>query len=158
AGVTRRVAITGFGVVAPGGNDPDALFATLVEGRSAVCRLSGDVAGRIGAAVSLDLRPQFPAARLRMLDRCAQLALVAARLAVARAQRKLDEDGRLMAGVMFGTACGGGEQRQPHHPWTVLRALDNAPAAWIAAELGLAGPCITVNTACSASQVAIGEG
>ncbi|MGA8810849.1 MAG: beta-ketoacyl synthase N-terminal-like domain-containing protein, partial [Thermoanaerobaculia bacterium] len=32
----RRVVVTGMGVISPLGNDPDALFAALTEGRSGI--------------------------------------------------------------------------------------------------------------------------
>jgi 3-oxoacyl-[acyl-carrier-protein] synthase II len=42
-------------------------------------------------------------------------------------------------------------------PLTVLRAMNNAAAAWIGIEHGLRGPNLTYSTACSSSAVAIGE-
>jgi 3-oxoacyl-(acyl-carrier-protein) synthase len=42
-------------------------------------------------------------------------------------------------------------------PFTVLLAMNNAPAAWIGLEYGLAGANLTYSTACSSSAVAIGE-
>jgi 3-oxoacyl-[acyl-carrier-protein] synthase II len=42
-------------------------------------------------------------------------------------------------------------------PFTVLLAMNNAPASWIGLEYGLAGPNLTYSTACSSSAVAIGE-
>jgi 3-oxoacyl-[acyl-carrier-protein] synthase II len=42
-------------------------------------------------------------------------------------------------------------------PFTVLTAMNNAPAAWIGSDNGLTGPNLTFSTACSSSAVAIGE-
>lgn len=169
----RRVAITGLGAVAPGGNDPGALFASLAAGRSAVGRLPAALterlATRIGAEAELDPAAHFPAARLRQLDRVSQLALVAARQAVASARLELDAETRARAGVFLGTAMGGAAATDEGYaafygapsprikPFTVLTAMASAAAGWIGMEQGLAGPCLTYSTACSSSAVAIGE-
>jgi 3-oxoacyl-[acyl-carrier-protein] synthase II len=42
-------------------------------------------------------------------------------------------------------------------PYTVLMAMNNAAASWVALEHGLEGPSLTFSTACSSSAVAIGE-
>ena len=169
----RRVAVTGLGAVAPGGNDPDTLFASLAAGRSAVGRLppalTERLATRIGAEAELDPAAHFPAARLRQLDRVSQLALVAARQAVASARLELDAETRAGAGVFMGTGMGGAAAtdegyaafygaRSPRiKPFTVLTAMASAAAGWIGMEHKLGGPCLTYSTACSSSAVAIGE-
>jgi 3-oxoacyl-[acyl-carrier-protein] synthase II len=43
-------------------------------------------------------------------------------------------------------------------PYTVLNAMNNAPAAWIGIDHGISGPLLTYSTACSSSAVALGEG
>jgi beta-ketoacyl-acyl-carrier-protein synthase II len=169
----KRVAVTGLGVVSPLGNDPGAMFAALVAGRSGVGRLSvryGErLVNRIGAAVSFDPAPHFPPAQLRMLDRVSQLALVAARQAVTDAGVVFGDVTRARAGVFLGTGMGGSETTdEGYHtvyaersdrvkPFSVLMAMNNAAAAWIGIEHGLAGPSLTFSTACSSSAVAIGE-
>ena len=42
-------------------------------------------------------------------------------------------------------------------PFTVLAAMTNAAAAWVAMEYRLLGPNLTYSTACSSSAVALGE-
>ncbi|HEY8518873.1 MAG TPA: beta-ketoacyl-[acyl-carrier-protein] synthase family protein [Gammaproteobacteria bacterium] len=176
----KRVAVTGIGVVAPGGHDAESFFASLVAGRSAVRRLwEGDPGtavlqakeggASIGAPAPFDARAHFPAPRRKLLDRVSQLAVVAARQALEDASLELDDDLRRTVGVFLGTALGGaasadegyaafyGGRADRIHPSTVLLAMSNAPAGWIAIEHGLAGPCLTYSTACSSSAVAIGE-
>jgi 3-oxoacyl-(acyl-carrier-protein) synthase len=69
----NRVAVTGLGIVAPGGNDPDEFFANLLEGRSAIGLLPEArctrLETRVAAQAELDAAKHFPAPRLRMLDR-----------------------------------------------------------------------------------------
>jgi 3-oxoacyl-[acyl-carrier-protein] synthase II len=169
----RRVAITGMGVVAPLGNSCDELFANLVQGRSGIRRLPDSIAqglrSPIGAPVQFDAAAHFPAPRLRMLDRVSQLALAAANQAMADARLELAAERRERCGVFVGTGMGGAattdagyhtmyaERSDRIQPYSVLNAMTNAAAAWIAIDHGLTGPMLTYSTACSSGAVALGE-
>jgi 3-oxoacyl-[acyl-carrier-protein] synthase II len=169
----RRVAITGMGVVAPLGSTYDELFDNLIEGRSAIQRLPEGIArglrSPIGAPVQFDGSAHFAAPRLRMLDRVSQLALVAANAAIADAQLDFKTERLERCGVFVGSGMGGAETTDlGYHtlyaersdriqPYSVLTAMTNAPAAWIAIDHALLGPMLTYSTACSSSAVAIGE-
>jgi 3-oxoacyl-[acyl-carrier-protein] synthase II len=169
----RRVAVTGIGVIAPGGNNAEAFFGNLIAGRSAVGVMPEErtrrLTTRIGAEVAFDPAGRFAAPRLRMLDRVSQLALIAASEAVASSGLELDAALRDSAGIYFGTGMGGaqttddeyaafyGERSDRIRPFTVLMAMTNAAASWIGIELGLDGPNLTFSTACSSSAVAVGE-
>jgi len=107
----KRVAVTGLGVVAPGGNDPESFFASLVAGRSAIDVLDDEwterLTTRIAARAALDAGAHFRAQQARMLDRVSQLALVAAGQAIASAGIEWDDETRATTGVFFGTGMGG---------------------------------------------------
>lgn len=104
-----------------------------------------------------------------MLDRFSQFALIAAAQAVDDAKIVFDQHSQRRAGVFIGTSMGGaqttddgyfslyGENSDRVQPYNVLRAMNNAAAAWIGIEYGLCGPNFTYSTACSSSAVAIGE-
>jgi 3-oxoacyl-[acyl-carrier-protein] synthase II len=157
--VRRRVAVTGIGVVSPLGNDAASFFEALAAGRSGVRRLSGRfherLASPVGAVVELDAGRHFDAARMRMLDRVSQFALVAAAQAASEAAGFLEGLDRARVGVFVGTGLGGahatddgyhtlyGERSDRLKPYSVLLAMANAPASWIALEHGLAGPNLT---------------
>jgi 3-oxoacyl-[acyl-carrier-protein] synthase II len=168
----KRVAITGIGVVSPLGNDCNTFFNQLTAGQSGIRLLDGDFALRlaspIAAVADFDGSALFPAPRLRMLDRVSQFALCAAREAVAQSGIDFTVAPH-EAGVFVGTGLGGsqtsdegyrtlyGEQSDRIKPFSVLMAMQNAAAAWLALEYGLQGPNLTYSTACSSSSVAIGE-
>lgn len=169
----KRVAITGMGIIAPGGHSPETFFDALVAGRSAIRRLPAEFAPqlstRIAARIDFDPTPHFDAPRLRMLDRVSQFALVAAAQAMRAAKLELSDDQRDRAGVFVGTGMGGAnsieegyatlyrDQSDRIKPFSVLLAMNNAAASWIASEYQLRGPSLTYSTACSSSAVAIGE-
>jgi 3-oxoacyl-[acyl-carrier-protein] synthase II len=170
----KRVAVTGIGVVSPLGNSTSELYANAFSGHGAIARLQAPFSGRLIAPLAAQARfdgaDYFDPGKLRMLDRFAQFALVAARQAMADANMELDMVDRSRAGVFIGTGMGGtlsddegyqtlyekGSDRIP--PFTVLLGMYNAAAAWIALEYRLRGPNLTYTTACSSSTVAIGEG
>jgi len=169
----KRVAITGLGVVSPMGRGAQNFFDQLVQGHSAVTRLPEDfnsrLVNRVVAPVSFDGTAHFGPARLRMLDRVSQFALVAAADAIADADALFDRDDRETTGVFVGTGMGGAQSTDEGYqtvyaersdrvkPYSVLMAMNNAAAAWIGIEHRLLGPNLTYSTACSSSAVAIGE-
>jgi len=169
----KRVAVTGMGVIAPLGNDVASLFDALAAGRSGIRRLEGPgyerLGNRIAAPVSFDAQPLFDPARLRMLDRVSQLALAAASQAVADARAPFESGDAARRGVFVGTGMAGASSAdEAYHTlyaqasdrlkhFTVLLAMNNAPASWIGLEHGAKGPNLTYSTACSSSAVAIGE-
>jgi 3-oxoacyl-[acyl-carrier-protein] synthase II len=168
-----RVAITGLGVVAPLGNSCEELFSNLAAGRSGVRRLpeasAQGLRSPIGAPVDFDGAAHFPAPRLRQLDRVSQLALTAARQAILDAGLDLAAEAPERSGVFVGSSMGGAETTDAGYrtlyaersdriqPYSVLNAMTNAPAAWIAIESGLQGPLLTYSPAGSSGAVAIGE-
>ena len=135
--------------------------------------LDGDpaspLASRIGAAVRYDVAGAFAPARRRMLDRVSQFALLASAEALDSAGGALEGLDLDQASVYVGTGMGGAETTDEGYrtlyadksdrikPFSVLLAMTNAPAAWIALEHGITGPNLTYSTACSSSAVAIGE-
>jgi len=169
----KPVAVTGMGVVAPLGNDAATFFAALLEARSGVRRLQTRfperLGARVGAPVDFDPARHFPAPKARMLDRVSQLALVAAAQAIEQSRGALAGIEARRAGVFVGTGMGGSETTDDAYhtlygegsdrvkPFSVLMAMTNAPAAWIALDHGLQGAVLTYSTACSSSAVAIGE-
>jgi len=170
---SRRVAVTGLGVVSPIGNSIDALTRSLAEGRSGVRRLAPPLCDRlrspIGAPAEFDGTASFDPARIRQLDRVTQLALAAAGQAVLDARLDWSTERLERCGTFVGSGMGGAETTDAGYrtiyaegsdrvnPYTVLAAMTTAPASWISIEHGLLGASLTFSTACSSSSVAIGE-
>ena len=169
----RRVAVTGLGVVSPVGNGAPTFFNGLVQGHSGVTRLPDEVHPRLRcrvvAPVEFDGAAHFGPARLRMLDRVSQFALVAAGEAMADAGALFEAGDREATGVFVGTGMGGAQTTDDGYksfyeehsdrvkPYSVLLAMNNAAAGWIAIDHQLLGPNLTYSSACSSSAVAIGE-
>ena len=75
------VAVTGIGVVSPHGDHPDAMFAALMRGESAIGEFIGDFPNAKPAAVAsvaFDAGAWFTPLQLAGVDRVSQLAVAAA--------------------------------------------------------------------------------
>lgn len=169
----RRVAITGMGVISPLGNTITQFSDNLMAGRSGIHKLQNGFSERllfpIAATVDFTGEAIFPPAKFRMLDRVSQFALVAAGDAIRHAGLDLPLEAPERIGVFMGTGMGGARtleegyedlflaQASSVKPFSVLAAMQNAAASWIALDYGLSGPNLTFSTACSSSAVAIGE-
>lgn len=169
----RRVAVTGLGIVSPIGNGARTFFNSLVQGHSGVTRMPDELHPRLNcrvvAPVAFDGAAHFGPVRLRMLDRVSQFALVAAAEAIADAGALFETGDRETTGVFIGTGMGGAQTTDDGYksfyeehsdrvkPYSVLLAMNNAAAGWIAIDHHLLGPNLTYSSACSSSAVAIGE-
>jgi 3-oxoacyl-[acyl-carrier-protein] synthase II len=167
------VAVTGLGVMAPIGKSIGELLSNLAAGRSGIAKvpppMSHKLRSPIAGSVPFDGLAFFDPPRLRMLDRVSQLALIAAGQAVEHARLDFANEISERCGIFVGSGMGGAETTEEGYhtlyaessdrikPYTVLSAMTNAPAAWIAIEYGLSGPNLTFSTACSSSAVALGE-
>ncbi|MFF2147362.1 beta-ketoacyl-[acyl-carrier-protein] synthase family protein [Kitasatospora sp. NPDC058190] len=179
--MTRRVAVTGIGVVAPGGIGIPAFWDLLTAGRTATRGITlFDPTGfrsRIAAECDFDpaahgLTPE----QVRRDDRYVQFAMVAADEAIADAGLDLAAEDPWRVAVSLGTAVGGTTRLE--HDYAMVSAggarwdVDHrraepqlhrafAPstlASTVAERVGAHGPVQTVSTGCTSGLDAIGYG
>jgi nodulation protein E len=172
--MTRRVAVTGLGVVSALGPDAGAYRRALHEATGGIAPIEALDTSRLritlgGEARDFDPLAHFPEKRLTFLDRFAQLAVVAAREAVADAGVAWEGPAGERVAVATGSAMGGkatedaayarlyGDRASRVSPLLILRSMANAGASEICLDLGLTGPAYTFSTACSSSAHAIGH-
>jgi len=159
-GAGHRVAITGYGVVAPCGTGKEAFWKGLLG--------KGFSGSRSIEVQDWDPLPYFESPKdARRSDRCEQFALAAAGEAIAQSGSLPYDPSRI--GTIFGTGIGGlrtleeqvitrvekGERRVS--PFLVPMMMSNASGAAISMRYGFQGPAETVCTACAASTHAIGN-
>jgi 3-oxoacyl-[acyl-carrier-protein] synthase II len=155
----RRVAITGYGVVAPCGVGKEAFWQGLLG--------PGTTGGTSTRLPDWDPSPWFENPKeARRADRVQQFALAAAAEALEQAGDTGADPSRI--GVIVGTGVGGlhtleeqvivrvekGERRVS--PFLVPMMMANACGAAISLRYGFQGPCETICTACAASTHAVG--
>ena len=172
--MTRRVVITGLGIISPVGKNPAEFFNNLMAGRSGIKRLQTgfieQLSIRIGAPVDgFDPVAHFSKIQLSGIERFSQLALVAAEQAVQDAQLELSEAELPRAGVCMGSCLGGASTMEDGYietllhnpprvkPLSVLLSMNNAAASHLSIKYHLQGANMTYATACSSSAIAVGE-
>ncbi|NDC26900.1 MAG: beta-ketoacyl-[acyl-carrier-protein] synthase II [Actinobacteria bacterium] len=158
-GAGHRVAITGYGVVAPCGIGKENFWSGLLG--------PGFSGARSIEIAEWDPSPYFDSPKdARRSDRCEQFALAAAHEALTQSGSLPYDPARI--GTIFGTGIGGlrtleeqvivrvekGERRVS--PFLVPMMMSNASGAAISMRYGLQGPAETICTACAASTHAIG--
>lgn len=170
----RRVMITGVGAITPIGAGKQDFWEGLKSGRSGVQRVDDlmnleGVEAKIGAPVrTFDPLNYMDKKRARRLGRSTQLAISAARLAIADSMLDLENEDKTRIGVIMGTGIGNIEvlvenhlkllNEGPHRvsPFFVPMFMPNAAAGEISIEWELQGPNYGLVSACASSNHALG--
>jgi 3-oxoacyl-[acyl-carrier-protein] synthase II len=172
---SRRVVITGLGVITPVGNDLETFWSNLKNGVSGIRKIQAfDTTGydcQIAGEVR-DFEPKnfFKNAKdVRRTDRFAQLAMAAAKMSMLDSGIDLERVNRDRFGVLISSGIGGlktleeqfsalmnkGPQRVS--AFTIPMLISNMASGVISMEFGLRGPNMCIVTACATSNNAIGE-
>jgi 3-oxoacyl-[acyl-carrier-protein] synthase II len=169
----RRVVVTGLGTISAAGADVQGFWQALLAGRDLIRPLRSfsvpETTDLYGAEVPPDAADALPewVDNDAYRSRCAQLALTAARRALANAGLAERHDLLDEAAMVLGTTLG--EERQvgflSDHWKTegsacidggfVERADNHRPAAIVASECGLGGPVLVSATACASGNAAL---
>jgi nodulation protein E len=172
--VSRRVAVTGIGVISALGRNRQAFWEALACGRSAIRPIAlvppGSVRFPNGAEVPAYSATEFFSEKdADFLDRFAQFAVIAAREAIADSGLRFTPELGESTAIVTGSCVGGqttedagfhtlyAMQNPRPHPLTIPKTMANAGASRISFEYGITGPVYTVSTACSSANHAIGQ-
>ncbi|MGW4484450.1 beta-ketoacyl-[acyl-carrier-protein] synthase family protein [Amycolatopsis sp. NPDC004368] len=175
------VVITGMGATTPLGGDVASTWDGLLTGRSGVRKIEADWPEKlglpvlIGAALAVDPSEVLPRVQARRLDRCEQVAIIAARQAWADAgfAEQTDEHTDVepeRLGVSIGTGVGGPmtllSQNDLLHqqglrkvsPLTVPMLMPNGPAAHVSIDLKARAGVHSPASACASGAEGIATG
>ncbi len=172
-GKSAPVVVTGIGVVGPHGTGTDLYWSALLEGRSGIRRLDGDLAGLPGKAGGIvegfDPAPYLDRRSARRHGRFAQFAVVATRLALEDAGIPTGDIDPEATGITIHTGAGGNVEgdrevlaragaKDRTGPLYVPLLSANMAAANVAIHLGVRGPVTAGVGACAAGAIAVAEG
>src|SRR5213596_3266813 len=171
----RRVVITGMGAITPLGNDFETFWSNLKNGVSGIhkiesfdtsaydCRIGGEVHG-------FDPKTVFKNPKdVRRTDRFAQLAMAAAKMAMADSALEMGSGNPDRFGVLVSSGIGGLKTLEDQYTiplskgpkrvsaFTIPMLISNMASGLISMEFGLRGPNMCIVTACATSNNAIGE-
>jgi len=179
--MTRRIVVTGSGIISPLGCAVDECWDRVLKCESGIHDVklfdTSDIKVKFGGDVHDWTFGSSPAAAKRV-DRYSQFALVAAQEAIAMSGWQLDEDGKVVFdnpakasrfGVVLGSGIGGMTtiydqmsrliQKGPNRvsPLTIPKLMLNAGGGNLAIAYGFRGPNYSVATACASAANAIGN-
>jgi 3-oxoacyl-[acyl-carrier-protein] synthase II len=174
--MTKKIAITGLGVISPVGNDIDSFWTSLTEGKSGIGPITHFDATRFDSKVAAEVKNFDPSVWIdrkesRKMALFSQYA-VAASVQAWKDAGLGDSPSPYMpenVAVAIGNGIGGievfqesyakllqsGPDRMP--PMTVPLMIANEAAANIAMRFQIHGPAITTVTACASGTDAIGS-
>lgn len=172
--MSRRVVITGMGVVTGLGHTLEGFWSALCAGRSGVRELTlfDTTLFRVhfgGQVIDFDPEALFGSKEARRLDRFAQFAMGASETAVADSGISFDKIPPEMCGVYIGSGIGGLNEFETQHstmrdkgpgkisPFTIPKLMVNAASGQVSIRWGLQGPTSAIATACASAANAIGD-
>jgi len=173
--MSRRIVITGMGVITSLGETVDEMWEALCAGKSGIktvtrwdfskfpVRFGGECTNFDVTKYGIDVR------EAKRLDRFGQFGLAASVNAVRDAGLDFDKEDRYRCGVLIGSGIGGIETLEEQNkvliergisrvsPFTVPRLMVNAASGNVSIMFGLTGPNTAVATACATGSNAIGD-
>ena len=170
----NRVVVTGIGLVTSLGIGREENWAAVVAGRSGASTITGfdplDTASTIACQIRGFEPTEFMEHRTaRRMDRFAQLAVAAARMAVDDSGLVVTDANSPRVGALVGSGIGGlatfveqtllVAERGPDRasPLFIPMVIGNMAAAQVSMELGLKGPLSCISTACASGNHALGD-
>ncbi|WIG57859.1 MAG: 3-oxoacyl-[acyl-carrier-protein] synthase, KASII [Ktedonobacterales bacterium] len=172
--MSKRVVVTGIGLISPVGNDTSASWKSFCEGRSGIgtitkfdasdqdVRIAGEIKG-FDPLLYMDRK------EVRRNDPFVHYALGATKQALADAELSITEENQDDVGVIIGSGIGGltacHEQfkvlfdRGPDRvsPFFITQFITDIAAGYVSMQVGARGPNFATVSACATSANAIGE-
>jgi 3-oxoacyl-[acyl-carrier-protein] synthase II len=171
---SRRVAITGLGVISPVGNDKDTAWSNLVNGVSGLGEITRfdttpydhKAAGEVH---DFDASKWMDPKAVRRSESEMHFGVAAAKQALADSGFEISDENRTDVGVVFGSGAGGqllmidsyatlkerGPQRVP--PTFIANALVDSTSGMIAIETGAIGHNVAIVSACATGTHNVAE-
>jgi 3-oxoacyl-[acyl-carrier-protein] synthase II len=171
---SRRVVVTGLGVVTALGHNVNSFWDALVAGRSGVSRVTlfdpSPYASQIGGQVrDWDAAQHMDPKEVRRNDRYTHFGFVAARQAVGDSGLDMTKEDGDRVGVIIGSGIGGMytyesqlkvlTERGPRKvsPFTIPSLIGNICAGLVSIEYGARGPSFGIVSACATGTHSLGE-
>ena len=170
----NRVVITGLGAVTPIGIGKDEFWNGLLEGKNGIEKITRFDASEYGAQIAGEVKDFDPAAFIdkkeaKRMDRYAQFAVAAAKLAIEDSKMDLEKENCDRIGTYIGAGIGGIETMHSQYeklfakgpsrisPFFIPMMIANLATGHVAIQFGLHGPSECVVTACATGTNCIGD-
>jgi 3-oxoacyl-[acyl-carrier-protein] synthase II len=171
---TRRVVVTGIGLVSSLGIGTDANWAALAAGKSGIGTITKFDASQFATRIAGEVKGFDPLAFIekkdvKKMDIFIQYAIAASQFAVDDARLEVTADLAPRVGVFIASGIGGFTTIEREHkalldggprkisPFFIPSAIINLAAGQVSIRFGAKGPNSATCTACSASAHALGD-
>jgi len=171
---SRRVAVTGLGIISPVGSDVPTAWHNVVEGNTGLRRITRwdpevTTCHAAGEVNDFDPNEWMNFKAVRRTDKNVVFAVAAAKQALTDSGLEVDADNAEDIGVIFGSGVGGPglmaeaidtlatKGAKSVSPFFIANMLPDTASGQIAIELGAKGPNMCIVTACSTGTHNIGE-
>ena len=171
---TRRVVVTGMGVVSPLGNKVSDFWQNLAAGKSGITKLSiidpepypSKIAGQV---LDFDPTEYIDGKEARRMDRVAQFAVTAASQAVADSAIVPENEDPSKFGVIIGSGIGGMKTFEDQYrtlldkgaryvsPFFIPMLISDIASGIVSIRYNAQGPNYSVSSACATASHAIGN-
>lgn len=172
--MSKRVVVTGIGVVSPIGHGKDAFFKGLKEGKNGAVLIesfdTSEYTTKIAAVIDdFEAEAYIPKKEAKRMDRFTQFGIAASKMAVEDAKLDMTSVDATRVGVIMGSGIGGIQTLESQHekllskgpkrvsPFLIPMMITNMVSGQISMTLGAQGPNTTVVTACASGTHAIGD-
>lgn len=172
--MSRRVVITGIGVLSPIGKGIEEFGQGLREGRNGIGKItffdpSSYRSQMAGEVKDFSPSPPLPPKEARRMDRFTQLGMVATEEAIRNSGLDLSQEDLTQIGVLVGSGVGGLSTIEQEKevllskgpakvsPFLVPMLITDIVSGQIAIRWGLEGPNFSISTACATGSHCIGE-
>jgi beta-ketoacyl-acyl-carrier-protein synthase II len=172
--MTKRVVVTGLGVVSPVGTGKDVFWENITAGKNGIGKITFFDTTGFDSQIAGEVKDFDPSLYLdrketKRLTRFIQFGVAAAQMAVKDAALSITPDNADEVGVIVGSGIGGlgllEEQARNLHekgpgklsPFTVPYMINDMAAGMISINLGAKGPNLCITTACATGTHSIGE-
>ena len=174
--MTRRVVVTGVGLVTPLGTGTDLSWNNLIAGKSGIGRITKFDAEATGMACTIagevtdfDVETFINKKDARKMDAFIHYGIAASQMALEQSGLTINEDNAERVGVVIGSGIGGmpaiertmrayeaGGARKIS-PFFIPMTIINMVSGWVSMNTGAKGPNTATVTACATGTHAIGD-
>ncbi|KXS44707.1 MAG: 3-oxoacyl-[acyl-carrier-protein] synthase II [Candidatus Frackibacter sp. T328-2] len=172
--MSNRVVVTGMGVISPVGSGLDNYWSSLIAGESGIDKITHFNADEYDSQIAgevkdFDAKDYMDRKEAKRMDKFAQFAVGAAKMAVDDAELEIDEGNSERIGVLIGSGIGGMEtyeaqakrlvKRGPGRisPFFIPMMIANMASGQVSIHTGAKGPNTTTVSACASGTNAIGD-
>jgi len=172
--LSRRVVVTGVGLLSPLGIGTEQSWQAIREGRNGISRIeafdptlfNSRIAGEVK---NFDPNEYIDRKEIKKMGRFIQFGIAAAEFALAQSGLKVTPDNEERVGVYIGSGIGGFEVIEREHrnllekgpsrisPFFIPATIINLASGYVSIRTGAKGPNSATATACTTSAHSIGD-